>query len=142
MNCHIDAKQVFENQYNMARQLKLERAVCSFIGNLGMVNYQSSQRTSDGVLLDLAIQQLTERVDMVRYIKKSMTPDATNEATIWEAIGLSRLSLCYTARGLSQEAIKSALGSVEAAASLKDPTVITMPRFFYGHALLGSAKKH
>ncbi|KAF7596112.1 hypothetical protein BBP40_003374 [Aspergillus hancockii] len=135
MNRLSDAKREFEAQYKLAKELKLEYAMCRSIGNLGMINYQLSED-----LLPLAIDQLKERIHLARSIKASMGAGEKNEAIVWETIGLSRLSLCYTARGLTKEAIATALDSVRAALSVKDPTVVAMSRLFYGRALLLSGQ--
>jgi len=144
MNRLADAKRAFEIQYDTAKQLKFARAMCRAVGNLGMVNYQLSQQNDDA-LLDLAIKQLTERVQSARHIKETINIQATDsntkarwikDATTWETIGLSRLSLCYAAHGNTKEAITVALESLNITASSEDPTVIAMSRFFYGRALL------
>ncbi|KAE8384459.1 hypothetical protein BDV23DRAFT_189202 [Aspergillus alliaceus] len=130
MNRLEDAKREFEIQYKLARELKLEHAMCRSIGNLGMVNYQLSRD-----LLPLAIDQLKERIQLARSIKAFVGSGKKYQAIIWETVGLSRLSLCYTACGLTKDAIATASESVKAALSIKDPTVVAMSRFFYGRAL-------
>lgn len=145
MNRLEDAKGAFEMQYNTAKQLKFERAMCRTLGNLGMVNYQLSQRNHDDALLELAIEQLEERVQSARRIKWDIDTQATDSkakahwiksATTWESIGLARLSLCYAARGSVKEAVRVALESLDISSSSKDSTVIAMSRLFYGRALL------
>ncbi|KAI6042771.1 hypothetical protein EDC04DRAFT_882016 [Pisolithus marmoratus] len=143
MNRLEDAKQAFEDQYNSARRLSNERAQCRAVGNLGMVNYQLAG-CNGGPLLDLAIEQLTERVTSVRRLKAALDTrpsdlsqrHSLNIFTTWEMVGLSRLSLCYTTRGDGKQAIKTALEGVELARNSMDPTVVAMSRFFYGRALL------
>ncbi|OGM43297.1 hypothetical protein ABOM_008631 [Aspergillus bombycis] len=130
MNRLEDAKREFEIQYKMAGELKLEHAMCRSIGNLAMTNYQLSRD-----LLPLAIDQLKERIRLARSIRASVGSGEESQAIIWETVGLSRLSLCYTACGFAKEAISAALESVEAALSTKDPTVVAMSRFFYGRSL-------
>src|ERR1700744_1154403 len=71
MNRLVDAKRVFEIQYNTAKQLSYERAMCRAVGNLGMVSYQLFQENKDYALLDLAFDQLAERVKIARRIKES-----------------------------------------------------------------------
>ena len=145
LNRPADAKCAFEVQYDTAKQLKFERAMCHAVGNLGMVNYQLFQQNRDDVLLSLAIKQLIERVRSARHIKETINTQETDQntkarwikdATTWESIGLSRLSLCYAARGNAKEAMTVALESVDFISSSEDSTVIAMSRFFYGHALL------
>jgi tetratricopeptide (TPR) repeat protein len=145
MNRFVDAKHAFEIQYNTAKQLKFERAMCRAVGNLGMVNYQLSQQNHDDALLELAIKQLIERVQSARQIKEAIDTQATDsntkahwrkDATTWESIGLSRLSLCYAARGNAKEAIAVALEALNITSSSEDSTVIAVSRFFYGRALL------
>ncbi|KAI6099023.1 hypothetical protein F5141DRAFT_406166 [Pisolithus sp. B1] len=138
-----DAKRAFEDQYNTAKRLSNARAQCRAVGNLGMVNYQLSEQVG-GPLLDLAIEQLTERITSVRRLKAALDAQSSdpsqrhlfNTFTTWEMVGLSRLSLCYTARGEGKQAIKVASEGVEVAASSADSTAIAMSRLFYGRALL------
>ncbi|KAE8315174.1 hypothetical protein BDV41DRAFT_200098 [Aspergillus transmontanensis] len=130
MNRLNDAKREFEIQYNMAGELNLEHDMCRSIGNLAMVNYQLSRD-----LLPLAIDQLKERVRLARSIRASSGSGGKAQAIIWETVGLSRLSLCYTACGLANDAIATSLESVKVALSTKDPTVVAMSRLFYGRAL-------
>ncbi|KAI6169057.1 hypothetical protein EDD17DRAFT_1524747 [Pisolithus thermaeus] len=138
-----DAKRAFEDQYNTAKRLGNAQAQCRAVGNLGMVNYQLSGK-SVGPLLDLAIEQLTERVTSVRRLKAALDTQSSDKSqrhllntyTTWEMVGLSRLSLCYTARGEGKQAIKVALEGIEVAASSADSTAIAMSRLFYGRALL------
>jgi tetratricopeptide (TPR) repeat protein len=145
MNRLTNAKRAFEIQYNTAKQLKFEREMCRAVGNLGMVNYQLSQQNHDDAMLELAIKQLVERVQSARDIKGTIDRQATDpntkahwikDATTWESIGLSRLSLCYAARGNAKEAIAVALESLDITSGSEDSTVIAMSRFFYGRALL------
>jgi tetratricopeptide (TPR) repeat protein len=57
LNRIADAKRAFEIQYNTAKQLKFERAMCHAVGNLGIINYQFYQQSQEDSLLDLAIEQ-------------------------------------------------------------------------------------
>ncbi|KAL9613087.1 MAG: hypothetical protein Q9167_002344 [Letrouitia subvulpina] len=150
MNRLTDAKRAFEMQYNVAKQLNYEQAACRAIGNLGMVNYQLSQQNHDAVLLQLAIDQLTERVCIARQMNDKLALAAMDPNTLArqrkyartrEVIGLSRLSLCYTAQGNKDSAINAARDSLNVAQQLEEPTVIAMSRFFYGRALLRSGRK-
>ncbi|KAI6169058.1 hypothetical protein EDD17DRAFT_1524762, partial [Pisolithus thermaeus] len=138
-----DAKRAFEEQYNTAKLQSNAQAQCRAVGNLGMVNYQLSGQIR-GPLLDLAIEQLTERVTSVRRLKAALDTQSSdpsqrhlfNTFTTWEMVGLSRLSLCYTARGEGKKATRAASEGVELAANSADSTAIAMSRLFYGRALL------
>ena len=135
MNRLEDAKRAFEVEYDTAKQLNFERAICRTIGNLGMVNYQLSQQKNDMSLLDQAIRQLDERVARAQKLKG---------ATHWESIGLARLSLCHSAHGNTQEAIRTSLASLtllQGSRWATDPTVLALTRFFYGRALLRDGQK-
>ena len=145
MNRFADAKRAFEMQYNIAKQLNYVQAACRAVGNLGMVNYQLSQQNHDNILLELAIQQLTERVQTARQMKSTLDCAAIDPPTkarqlkyaiTREIIGMSRLSLCYAARGNVRDAVVAAFESLSITRRLEDPTVIAMSRFFYGRALL------
>lgn len=148
MNRLEDAKRAFEDQYDTAKRLRNERAQCRAVGNLGMVNYQLAGQ-SGGPLLDVAIEQLTERVTSVRRLKAALHPRSSdpnqrrlfNTFTTWEMVGLSRLSLCYTARGEGKQAIKAASEGIELTRNSADPTVIAMSRLFYGLALLRDGQR-
>ena len=145
MNRLVDAKRALKLQYDTAKQLKFERAICRSIGNLGMVNYQLFQRSHDYALLELAIKQLSERIQRAQRLRESADKQETipnekrtlfNFGAVWESIGLSRLSLCYSARGNTQEAICVALKALDLIKGSKDPIVVAMSRYFYGRALL------
>ncbi|KAI6040364.1 hypothetical protein EDC04DRAFT_3140281 [Pisolithus marmoratus] len=143
MNRLEDAKRMFEDQHNTAKRLSNEQAQCRAVGNLGMVNYQLAGRNG-GLPLDLAIEQLTERVTSVRRLKAALDTRSSDPSqrhsfnifTTWEIVGLSRLSLCYTTCGDAKQAIGTASEGVELAKNSMDPTVIATSRFFHGRALL------
>ncbi|KAI6141989.1 hypothetical protein BKA82DRAFT_19790 [Pisolithus tinctorius] len=94
-----------------------------------MVNYQLAGQ-SRGPLLDVAIEQLMEHVMSVRRLKAALDPRSSdpnqrrlfNTFTTWEMVGLSRLSLCYTARGEGKQAIKAASEGIELTRNSADPT--------------------
>lgn len=134
-----DAKHAFEVQYNSAKQLNVETALCHAVGSLGIVNCQLSQQDDDETLLELAIKQLSERVWRARKIKDATGP--TSYTTMLEAVGLARLSLCYTARGDSKKALNIALESLEIAQSLQRTQVIALSRLFYGRALIADGQR-
>jgi tetratricopeptide (TPR) repeat protein len=147
-----DAKRAFKVQYETAKHLQFERAMCRAVGNMGMVNYQLSLRKDhDEALLKLAITQLTERVQIARHIKGVDVPSSRadpstktrriKQATAWEIIGLARLSLCYTANGNAREAITSALEALNLAHDLEDSTVLALSLFFYGRALMRDGQR-
>jgi tetratricopeptide (TPR) repeat protein len=136
-----DAKRAFEMQYHTAKELGAEQAMCRAIGNIGMINYQLSQQ-----MLLLATDQLNERVERARRIRE--TPDRGQESDIGrlafagtqETVGHARLSLCYAARGMTKQAVSSALASLQLSTNLeatqRDSTLVAFSRFFYGRALL------
>ncbi|KXX75831.1 Tetratricopeptide repeat protein 28 [Madurella mycetomatis] len=146
MNLLEDAKRAFEMQYNTAKELGFDQAMCRAIGNLGIVNYQLSQQ-----MLRLATEQLRERVERARRIKE--TPGTGGEsagpksdagrmafAATQEIVGQARLSLCYAAQGNTKQAVAAALESLQLSSNLeatqKDSTLVAFSRFFYGRALL------
>ena len=146
MNRLDDAKRAFQKQYDDAKELNAERAICRAIGNLGMVNYQLSlkQDPPNAELLDLAVKELTERVERARNLRQSIASQHLDSKTqarwlrvaaTWESIGLDRLSLVYTARGDTKEAINACLESHQVTSDSSDSTVIAFSRFFYGRAL-------
>ncbi|KAH7635090.1 hypothetical protein B0T09DRAFT_17620 [Sordaria sp. MPI-SDFR-AT-0083] len=140
-----DAERVLRIQYETAKEFQAERFACRSIGNLGMVNYQLSQKRQDEPLLKLATDQLLERVERSRQIKDTIDSQdldgATREqwlkdAITWETIGLSRLSLCHSARGDAKKAVRAAFEALILARTFEDVNVVAMGRFFYGRALL------
>ena len=146
----VRAKRTFEIQYDTAQQLGDERIMCRAVGNLGIVNYQLSQLDRDDTLLTLATRQLMERVQSARHLKQTIhaqntdseeEPALAQTATTWETIGLSRLSLCYAARGDVEGSKRVALEALINASTSKDSPVIAMSRFFYGRALLLDGKR-
>jgi tetratricopeptide (TPR) repeat protein len=115
-----------------------------------MTNYQLSQQYHDDALLELAIEQLKERVNRARHIKEALNIEKMDpkkkfgrlkHASVWESVGLNRLSLCYTAQGNTREAINMARESQNIKIEPKDPTVIAMSHFFYGRALLRDGQR-
>lgn len=163
---HAQAKKAFEEQYTVAEKLGWTRSACRAIGNLGMANYQQAlqlweENPDDEVakhkakdLIRVAIDQLKQRVKLAQQIRKqesakvhSHTPDTrVRQAAGWEAIGLTRLSLCYTALAdmgdkqsteLAEDAAKAAAEAVELTDDWTNRnTVLPMSRFFYGRVLL------
>ncbi|XXH02547.1 Mitochondrial-processing peptidase subunit beta [Hypoxylon texense] len=140
-----DAKEALEDQYSTAKHLGLDREVCRAIGNLGMVNYQLYLRRKEPSLLDTAMSQLAERVEVARKLKKYAVeqlsdPRARAEllkfASLREAIALGRFSLCYQQKGDVDQAISTALESLNIQLGLKNPVFIGIARGFYAMALL------
>ena len=146
----LEARTTFQSQYEIAKTLGDSRAACRAIGNVGMTNYQLSQRHQDEALLELAIEQLKERVSRARHIKEVLYTAKMDQrkkygrmkhASVWETIGLNRLSLCYAAQGNTREAINAAKESYNIKIEPVDLTVIAMSHFFYGRALLQDGQR-
>ncbi|KAI6099025.1 hypothetical protein F5141DRAFT_1144170 [Pisolithus sp. B1] len=122
MNRLEDAKGAFQDQYNTAKRLGNAQAQCRALSG-----------KSGGLLLDLAIEQLTERITSVRRLKAALDTRSSDKSqrhllntfTTWEMVGLSRLSLCYTARGEGKQAIKVALEGIEALKQFNPPNGCT-----------------
>jgi tetratricopeptide (TPR) repeat protein len=55
---------------SLAQRLKLEKEMCRAIGNWGMFTYQLFLDTRNPELLDLAMKQLSERIEIARRLKK------------------------------------------------------------------------
>jgi tetratricopeptide (TPR) repeat protein len=144
-----DAKLACEDEYSTSKDLGLDQNTCRAIGNLGMINYQLFLQSKDMTLLDMAISQLTERVDRTRKLKTDALVQVEDpiarerlieSASVWEAIALARLSLCFTEKGDSEQAIRTSLESLEITQTQKDPTKTAFSRFFYGRALLAGGQ--
>lgn len=145
---HLDdlagASAAFSTQLDLAIGLGQTRAFCRALGNLGVVNYQRYLLEDDAAYLDLAIKLLEERVKTARLLNddKVTITDAGSrdrdmrEAWLWEAIGLDRLSLCYTVRGDMTASLSASRAAIDVAALISDATVQGMCRFFHARALI------
>ncbi|KIW62184.1 hypothetical protein PV04_10382 [Phialophora macrospora] len=146
----IEARDTFQFQYETAKTLGDDRATCRAIGNVGMTNYQLSQLYRDDALVDIAIEQLKERVDRARSIKEALNAENMDDrkkfgrlkhASVWESVGLNRLSLCYTALGNTREGGRVAKEAQQIKIEPEDLTVTAMSHFFYGRALLQDGQR-
>jgi tetratricopeptide (TPR) repeat protein len=140
-----NARDTFEKQYQLASQIGAQEQACRAIGNLGMVNYQIWLKEQDSSYLQLAIRQLTERVETARSLKTRQASDGkggdwSTNLQQWEVVGNARLSLCLAAVGNMSEAMKRAWESLQVAEALEDSTMIAMSRFYYGRTLLQSGR--
>ncbi|KAI0904145.1 hypothetical protein F4823DRAFT_232738 [Ustulina deusta] len=140
-----DARDAFQMQYQLAKQIGDPLQMCRAIGNLGMANYQIGLVNQDPTHFEVAIEQLTERVESARHLRTQpldVGKGAHWDANLrhWEVIGLARLSLCLAAVGNMSEAISKASESLHVAKDISDPTVIAMSRFYHGRALLQSGR--
>ncbi|KAI0410136.1 hypothetical protein F4802DRAFT_593005 [Xylaria palmicola] len=140
-----DARDAFQMQYQLAKQIGAPEQMCRAIGNLGMANYQIGLVDQDPTHFQVAIEQLMERVESARYLRARPLDVGkgahwNTNLRHWEVIGLARLSLCLAAVGNMSEAISKALESLDVAKDITDPTVIAMSRFYYGRALLQSGR--
>ena len=141
LNDLIGARYSFQSQYHQAKQLGHDGMTCRAIGNLGIVNYQLWQQRQDPTLLTIAIQQLKERIERAGGPEMALErPSVDLSAQIkfpqLLAIGLSRLSVCYTAQGEGITAIHFGQQGLRVARVLRDPNITAMSQFFYGRALL------
>ncbi|KAI6140182.1 hypothetical protein BKA82DRAFT_34765 [Pisolithus tinctorius] len=73
----IALNHAFADRYNTAKRLGHKRARCRAVGNLGMVDYQLAGR-SGSPLLDVAIEQLTERITSVRRLEATFDPQSSD----------------------------------------------------------------
>ncbi|KAK2012320.1 hypothetical protein LZ32DRAFT_678169 [Colletotrichum eremochloae] len=144
-----DANDAFTKQYEAAKKLGADHEICRAVGNMGMLNFRLSQRDNDQSLLDLAITQLQERVDLAEDLRRNTIAQAeTSNSTpslqvleTWKTIGLCRLSLCHCARGSVDKAIAVSAEALEMTAPSKDVTVKAMTRFFHGRALVKGGRR-
>ncbi|KAH8719305.1 hypothetical protein GQ44DRAFT_751726 [Phaeosphaeriaceae sp. PMI808] len=120
-----------EEQYHGAIQLNLEKFAYRAIGNIGMVNYQLYLLNKDDALLSTAISQLNERIDRAQRFGD----------VILEAIGYSRLSLCYIAKGDFERAVQVAQKNYDLTCIGNDATKIGFAKAFFGRALLYAGRK-
>lgn len=145
MNRLEDSRRASEDEYKTAKHLGLLQDMCRALGTLGMVNYQLFLLNRNASLLDLAMAQLKERVEIARNLKKvafekddedPLKNSLLEYASQREAIGLGRLSLCFAQQGDIDRSITAALEALNLQLSQHDPTKIAFARYFYGHALL------
>ncbi|KAF2173554.1 hypothetical protein M409DRAFT_15834 [Zasmidium cellare ATCC 36951] len=144
-----EARDAFYEQYKLATQLNELQRMCRAVGNLGMANYQLAQRDHDTGLLDLAAKQLQERVRLAQDLRDASAADPTKASkhdyyTILKAVGLSRLSICYSARGDNHRAVATALEAVQLETEgrpFSDSSVEAISRFFYGRALYRAGRQ-
>jgi tetratricopeptide (TPR) repeat protein len=127
-----DAKRAAEEQYYGAKQLNLEKFACRAIGNVGMVNYQLYLLEKDDALLRCAIDQLNERIERAQRFGD----------VVLEAIGHSRLSLCYIAQEQYAKAVETAQKNYDLTCLQPDATKIGFAKAFLGRALLFAGRKN
>ncbi|KAJ4295065.1 hypothetical protein N0V90_007073 [Kalmusia sp. IMI 367209] len=126
-----DSKRAAEEQYHGAKQLNLEKFACRAIGNVGMVNYQLYLLSKDEELLSTAISQLNERIERAQRFGDP----------VLEAIGYSRLSLCYIAKGDYEKAVQVAQKNYDLTRNQNDATKIGFSKAFLGRALLSAGRR-
>ena len=126
-----DSKRAAEEQYHGAKQLNLEKFACRAIGNVGMVNYQLYLLNKDDTLLSSAISQLNERIERAQRFGD----------VVLEAIGHSRLSLCYITKGDYEKAVQIAQKNYDLTCMQHDATKIGFAKAFLGRALLFAGRK-
>ncbi|WQF75366.1 Putative tetratricopeptide-like helical domain superfamily [Colletotrichum destructivum] len=144
-----NASDAFSKQYEVAKELGSAREMCRAVGNMGMINYQLSQRDGSETLLDQAIAQLQERVSLAEDLKRTASLQAGNSSSkhwlhifeTWKTIGLCRLSICHYTRGNVEKAIVTSAEALEMTAGSKDVTVKAMTRFFHGRALIKGGRQ-
>ena len=126
-----DSKRAAEDQYQGAKELNLAKFACRAIGNVGMVNYQLYLENKDEALLTSAISQLNERIERAQQIGD----------IVLEAIGYSRLSLCYIAQKEFEKAVQIAQKNYDLTCKQHDVTKIGFAKAFLGRALLSAGRK-
>ena len=126
-----DSKRAAEEQYHGAIQLNLEKFACRAIGNVGMVNYQLYLLSKDEKLLSSAISQFHERIERAKRFGD----------IVLEAIGYSRLSLCYIAQGEYDKAVEIAQKNYELTCMQPDATKIGFAKTFLGRALIKAGRR-
>ncbi|RWA13802.1 hypothetical protein EKO27_g1301 [Xylaria grammica] len=147
MNQLEKARQAAQDQYATAKQLGHEQSICRAAGTLGVLYYQMFHQSQNVSLLDVAIERLTERVDIARRLKTSLADSDRDTLvrrkyfTTRELIGLDRLSRCHSARGETKKGVQIAEQSVRVSQELSDSTVLGMSCFFYGLALLADGQR-
>lgn len=145
-----DAKRVCEEQYKTAKHIHSNQEMCRAVGNLGMVNYQLYLLTKNPEILDIAIGQIQERVERARQLRQVSAGEVSDpiarahlvsSALTREAIGLARLSLCYSEKQELKKALDISHESLRVITLLNDSTKMAFSRFFYGRALLLNGRK-
>ncbi|KAK5652261.1 hypothetical protein OQA88_10609 [Cercophora sp. LCS_1] len=166
---HEEARHYFARQYEMGEKggREWKRVACRAVGNLGMALYQSAmqlleQNPHDPDVkqeaknrIESAIAHLDERIRLAQEVCDDVSDHGSHgqrartwQGVSWECIGLSRLSLCYTALAdldhardshwveravqTSRQGVQLALGDYSSA--------LPLSRFFHGRALLRAGR--
>jgi tetratricopeptide (TPR) repeat protein len=134
---HMDdleqAKVMAQTQYDTAKGMGDVKHICHAAGTLGVLNYQQYLRDNDEVLLDTAILQLEERIDMARKICEDVTE--RNSTLTRLIVGLGRLANCRLLRGEAAAAVNLTREALTLSQELSDSTLISLSHLFHGRAL-------
>ncbi|KAK5655874.1 hypothetical protein OQA88_5413 [Cercophora sp. LCS_1] len=159
-----EAKNAFNEQFTLAKEMGLTGPMCRAVGNLGAVNYslgwnawqQGGNKEEGRKLIDLAMDQFRERVRLALVIQDEEDGKQSHGATVrerqargWEAIGYSRLSLCFmTLAEMEPDSKEIRLEEAEVLAEKAVDTVdywydgaLPLARYFHARALLLRGKR-
>lgn len=144
MNDFEQAKVMAQIQYDAAKSVGNVKHMCRAAGTLGILNYQLYLRDGDTALLDTAIVQLEERIQLARSLAEAFgskeetspgdVPGRNSAVTRW-IIGLGRLANCHIVRGDTAIAVELTKEALELSQQLTDTTVIALCNLFHGRAL-------
>jgi hypothetical protein len=126
-----EAKHIAEEQYKSAVELDLQKFACRAIGTAGVLSYQLYLENNDKSLLNIAIDQLNERVERAQRIQD----------VVLEAVGTGRLSLCYMAKGDHDQSVRWAKRNYDLMKLQYDATKIGFSRAFLGRALIAAERQ-
>ena len=126
-----EAKHIAEEQYKGAVELNLQKFACRAIGTAGVLNYQLYLENNDETLLNIAIDQLNERVERAQKIQD----------VVLEAVGTGRLSLCYMAKGDHDQSVRWAKRNYDLMKLQHDASKVGFSRAFLGRALLSAGRR-
>jgi hypothetical protein len=126
-----EAKHIAEEQYKGAVELDLQKFACRAIGTAGVLSYQLYLENNDKSLLNIAIDQLNERVERAQRIQD----------VVLEAVGTGRLSLCYMAKGDHDQSVRWAKRNYDLMKLQYDATKIGFSRAFLGRALIAAERQ-
>jgi tetratricopeptide (TPR) repeat protein len=161
----LEAADMFQRQFDLSTKMafEMDAETCRAAGNLGHTHLQLYMRHAKAAdqqnLLCSAISLQAQRVEMAqtlmaklqgwRNIHGSRNMHGFSQSWInfwlgklwlWGVIGISRSVLTYIAAGQLKNALASGHQAVEMTkdAAGADPTIRSLSRFMYGHALLHS----
>ena len=113
------AERAISEQCELSKRIGNQRGLCRALGNLGMVYLQLGQRKK-------GVEMLEQRVSMARELGHAL----------WEAIGLSRLSIAAYDDAKYNEALEKSLEALAVVERGQDSKAIALGKLFVARPLI------